>query len=362
MTSTEQILHNFLTLSLGSLILGTSACAKHDDGTYCITVDEDSECPSPEEITEKYLPESPECESLRYLEATELSSTSDFPYDPWEGNIYDTGETDPDGDTCCYKTTYREKIYSKPCAIGRPFVQRDQTILASLNSQVTSSWQRNPQKIVHPDTLQRSIAGQFYLEVARYEHASIASFNRFALELIKFGAPAELLQQAQMAAMDEIRHAQSAFAIANELLSENFQPNQMPIEGSLSPNLVSFAAAVLEEAAIQETLAVLLAAEQARVSQEPMITQYLLEVVAEESRHSELAWATLRWCIEKGGDPIIALLKERTTRPIEVSTDNYPLQAILALGLPDRESVQRIVQKGIQQVILPSLQSLLQQK
>ena len=217
---------------------------------------------------------------------------------------------------------------------------------------------RNGTNIQIGTSTERKVAGRFYLQTARFEHASVASFNRFALDLMKFGAPAHLVQKAQMAAMDEIRHAQSAFAIANELLSASVQPGAMNIDAHLSETLLDFASAVLEEAAIQETLAVLLAAEQHRVAQDPTIKRYLEEVVREESQHAELAFETLRWCLEVGGAPILSLLQERLKQPMTLSLDNYPSVGIPELGLPARQQMEAVLERGIAGVIVPSLQSL----
>jgi hypothetical protein len=45
------------------------------------------------------------------------------------------------------------------------------------------------------------------------EHASIASFNAFSLQLMVNGAPPSLLRAASKAADDEVRHAQMVIVI-----------------------------------------------------------------------------------------------------------------------------------------------------
>ncbi|MFT5585200.1 MAG: hypothetical protein ACI9VR_002788, partial [Cognaticolwellia sp.] len=34
----------------------------------------------------------------------------------------------------------------------------------------------------------------------------------------------------------------------------------------------------------------------------------LTRIVAEESAHAELAWATLRWCVDQGGQEVLDAL------------------------------------------------------
>ena len=357
MTQTEKILHNFLLISLGGTLLMSTACTrKQTDGSYCIEVAKEAECPSVESVNQSDMPYKESCSTTTYLEVTELRDRTDGPmYNEWGG--YDTA-TEDTVDTCCYTATYRDRLGQPDCVIGRPFMQEQEAVVASLHRK-KGDWDRNHSTIVLGTEKERQFAGNFYLQVARYEHASVASFNRFALELMKHGAPAHLVHQAQTAAMDEIRHAQSSFSIANELLGEQVQPGEMKMDVTLAPDLKTLARTVLEEAAIQETLAVLIAAEQLRIVESPMIKKYLEEVVREESRHSELAFATLRWCVQQGGEEIVRLIAQRLEQPITMDILSYPEQEMANLGLPSRESLQKIVNKGIGQVIIPSLKSLI---
>lgn len=239
-------------------------------------------------------------------------------------------------------------------------MREEEALVAELQENKDSSWKRNDQEILIYGTAgQREFAGEFYLQIARYEHASIASFHRFALELMQFGAPPELLQLAQKAATDEIRHAQSSFSIANRLLGTKFQPGRLDINVEFHQDLRSFAAAILEEGAIKETIAVLIAAEQLRVCKDATIAQYLQEVVSEESEHSELAYASLRWCIEVGGEEIKNLIRERLEQEFVFSLSQFPEEAIEALGLPSQAMVQATIERGLRGVIIPSLRSLL---
>ena len=60
-----------------------------------------------------------------------------------------------------------------------------------------------------------SVQARKWLAAALAEHASVASFSKFALELLAVGAPASLLQRAHQAALDEIRHAQLSFDVVS---------------------------------------------------------------------------------------------------------------------------------------------------
>ncbi len=71
---------------------------------------------------------------------------------------------------------------------------------------------------------EREALGAAWLRNALMEHASIAAFARFTLELLAVGAPADLIRDSNAAASDETRHAELCFALASEYLGESEGP------------------------------------------------------------------------------------------------------------------------------------------
>jgi hypothetical protein len=65
------------------------------------------------------------------------------------------------------------------------------------------------------------------------EHASIAAFARFALQLLALGAPRDLVEDAQRAMADETRHAELAFALASAYGGAARGPGRFAIDGCL---------------------------------------------------------------------------------------------------------------------------------
>ena len=57
------------------------------------------------------------------------------------------------------------------------------------------------------------------------EYVSVGSFNRFSLDLLRSGAPADLVATTQRAAMEEVTHAQLSFALAKRFSSEDSDRN-----------------------------------------------------------------------------------------------------------------------------------------
>ena len=65
--------------------------------------------------------------------------------------------------------------------------------------------------------LARALSMDRWLKQGLDEHASVASFNRFSLNLMRHGAPSSLVRRAQQAAIDETKHAELSFSLAAAL-------------------------------------------------------------------------------------------------------------------------------------------------
>src|SRR6185436_7062049 len=111
---------------------------------------------------------------------------------------------------------------------------------------------------------ERAALAEAWARDALLEHASVASFGRFALELLAFGAPADLIEAAHRAALDEVRHARLCFALAGAYRGEALAPGAFPFDGAvrLAGDLAALAESAVLEGCVGETLAALQAAEQ----------------------------------------------------------------------------------------------------
>src|ERR1700759_5402277 len=88
-----------------------------------------------------------------------------------------------------------------------------------------------PVAVVAPDIRPRLAAA--WTQAACMEHASIASFARFVLQLLAVGAPPDLVADAQRALADEVVHARLAFAVASAYAGVDVGPGKLPVEASL---------------------------------------------------------------------------------------------------------------------------------
>jgi hypothetical protein len=157
-------------------------------------------------------------------------------------------------------------------------------------------------------TEERASLAEAWTAAALFEHASVASFSRFSLELLAAGAPSGLLELAHQAALDEIRHARLCFALAAAYAGEPLAPGPFPLGGEVRvrASLLEISVSTIEEGCIGETVAALVAAEQLARATDPAVRAALAQIAADEARHAELAWRTAAWAVRAGGDDVRA--------------------------------------------------------
>merc|ERR1712136_544622 len=155
------------------------------------------------------------------------------------------------------------------------------------------------------------------------EHASVASFARHTLQLMSMGAPANLLIGSQQAALDEIRHAKMCYGIAKSFLGAKIQPNTLNIDGSVKTMRKSeIIQSVITEGCIGETVAAVRAQLSSHYAKEQKVKDILEEIAADETNHSQLAWNTVQWAINRF--PELRVIAEETfkaqlDRPIDMA-------------------------------------------
>jgi hypothetical protein len=136
------------------------------------------------------------------------------------------------------------------------------------------------------------------------EHASIAAFARFVLQLLALGAPPGLVEGAQRAMEDETRHARLAFGLASAYAGADIGPGRFAVHGSLEAmDLRSIVATTFAEGCIGETVAALEATEalEHMRDRDPAVAAVLATIAADEARHAELAWRSVAWMVSAFG-------------------------------------------------------------
>lgn len=199
------------------------------------------------------------------------------------------GEALLDGDKCCFW-----RCVGACC--GRPFVVAGQTRVAPLVEQ--SAWTAESPKSAELSQADADALASAWRADGADEHASVASFLRFGLDLLACGAPPDLVAAASLAAVDEVKHAQLCFALASNLDGRAVGPGALDCSG-IAPraDLASAVTAAVREGCIGETLAAAMAGAAARLAVDPATAQALQVIAEDEARHAELAWRFVAWAV-----------------------------------------------------------------
>lgn len=177
--------------------------------------------------------------------------------------------------------------------IGRPLLVSAKPRKAALGS--NSRWAAALGRTdAHP------ARASYWLEVARLEHASVASFARFTMQLLALGAPADLVAQAQRAAADEVEHARLAFGLAARFGAPRAGPGPLRLDDvtvDTAPSEV--VRSLVREACVGETIGAAQAARRAAESDDDDERAVCSRIADDELRHAALAWRSLHWIISR---------------------------------------------------------------
>ncbi len=211
------------------------------------------------------------------------------------------------GTDCCYVV----EGTPIPCYVGRTFFLDEGIVKADLRP--GRSWRSGPRPEVAalPAATRRAL-GEAWARDGLFEHASVASFSRFSIQLLALGAPADLVRDTHAACVDEVHHAELCLALASAYLGRDVEPTGLPITGAVDveADLAAAAAEAALEGCVGETVAAVQAYESLLRTTDPAVREVLEITVADETRHAELAWRFLAWALDTGGPEV----RERVIR------------------------------------------------
>jgi hypothetical protein len=213
----------------------------------------------------------------------------------------------------------------------------------------------------------RAALAEAWARDALLEHASIASFARFSLELMAVGAPADLVEAAHRAALDEVRHARACFALASAYRGAPVGPSPFPFEGrvDVSGDLARIAARTVVEGCVGETIAAVLAAEQLAGATDPAVCAALSVIAEDEARHAELAWRVVAWAVQTGGERVRAAAAEafeaalRGTGDVAPACDAGSPDVAAAHGRLSAAAARAAQTRAMDEIVRPCLAALL---
>lgn len=227
------------------------------------------------------------------------------------------------------------------------------------------SWRQLHARRAALPELERGALARHWALAAQLEHASVAAFSRFSLQLLAVGAPPSLLEDAHRAALDEIRHAELCFSLATVYAGKPIGPAPLPMtDRALGVwDLAGIAVGTVEEGCIGETIAALEAQRAAELAQDPAVRVILLRIHEDETRHAELAWRFVHWAMLVGSPSLRSLLENAFERTLQRSTSQAPLEAIgeprlEVHGVLRAQTKRALRAKIASEVLLPSLAKL----
>lgn len=261
---------------------------------------------------------------------------------------------------CCYDIQY-----VSPCIGGRPFLVEEKPRTAPAETRAHgTAWNDTRMPIPEVDALMVEERAELAAAWARdglFEHASVASFGRFALELMAVGAPADLISAAHEAALDEVRHAKLCLSLASAYAGHVIEPGAFPFDGRVvvSSDLADLASRVAREGAVGETIAAVVADEQLACAEDAAVRAALAVIAEDEARHAELAFRTLVWAIRVGGAPVAEAVANTFVQALRrIDLPPSTRASLSAHGRLDEGALRRAVQRAIDEVLNPAIEAL----
>jgi hypothetical protein len=217
-----------------------------------------------------------------------------------------------------------------------------------------------------PESARRALV-EHWTRTAQLEHASVATFSYFSLQLLAIGAPPSLIEDAHRAALDEVKHAELCFALATTYAGHTIGPRPLAIDvrALTGWDLQSVAVGTVENGCVSETIAALEAEAAAALAHDDVVRAVQLRISDDESRHAELAWRFVRWAAQIGGAPVRAALHAAFERSLErlagvashESTHEHRLEAHGILSERRKHTVRAEVMNEVIRPVLADLVS-----
>lgn len=280
---------------------------------------------------------------------------------PWVWNVA-CGPDPAVADACCYLLNYEE---GQVCP-GRPFLVDGRCRLAPTVPR--ADWTddlTDDDPVPALDAPTRHALAAAFAEAAAFEHASVASFSRFTLELLAVGAPARLVAASASAVAEELAHARLFYALAARHGGAPLGPGPLDIAGSLAPtDLERAALRAAAEGCIAETVSAWQALAAARHARDPGLRARLAALADEELRHCELAWRFVRWALGRAPTMRPALRAVFAAAPDHLPrgpglSDAADPALLRAHGMLPPEDRRHLAREALERLVAPAARALL---
>jgi hypothetical protein len=262
---------------------------------------------------------------------------------------------------CCYEV---EEV-PFPCYVGRTFFLDEGVVKADLRPGASWRTRHHPSAEALPARTRRAL-GEAWARDGLFEHASVASFARFTMQLLALGAPADLVRDTQAATIDEVKHAEMCLALASGYLGRSVEPSALPFPGpvAIGADLAAVVAETVMEGCIGETVATVQALEALGRATDPAVREILEATVEDEARHAELAWRFVAWAVDAGGAPVREAVARsfaafRPPPPSPEDLDGVDLDLYAAHGRQVAREARAIAELTLREIVEPGVCALL---
>lgn len=247
------------------------------------------------------------------------------------------------------------------CAIGRPFlVAGDERLAEPARRDDWCSGVRM-EACEAPEHLRERLA-RHWTRVGLMEHASVAAFARFALQLLALGAPPELLLDTQRALGDETEHARICFALASTHAGHPVGPGPLRLDGALEDgvDLESVLRLVFREGCIGETVAAVEASEAAEHAESETLQRLLRRIADDEQRHAALAWRFARWALEASDGALAHVVTGELHTALHTAAESFEEEssALLRFGMIGEARRAEIRRRVLSEVVAPCARAI----
>lgn len=277
------------------------------------------------------------------------------------------------GDQCesdedCYPDFCSIAAMGRTCRLGsvcgRPFlVDQAPRVAAAIRSDAWLDWGDAASARPAPKPALALRLAEHWTKIALMEHASVAAFARFTLQLLALGAPADLVEAATRAQAEETRHATLAFGLAASYGGSPVGPGPLDLAGALGDTSAeSVLRTTIREGCIGETRAALEAAAAAREATAPHVKAALESISADEASHAAIAWRVVQWILREH-PRLVPVARDELARAADVhevaSRAGSEDHEAASHGLLNDEALARVHRSAAREVILPCAHELL---
>jgi hypothetical protein len=232
---------------------------------------------------------------------------------------------------------------------GRPFLVDHAARVAPLVRKRDWSALGAAPRLDHLTLAEREALAGHWSRLGQMEHASIAAFARFNLQLLALGAPPELVEACTAALADETAHTKLCFHLASAYAGCAIGPGPLDIERSLAvSSLEDIVDLVLAEGCIGETSAALEALEAADAASDPVIRAAYTQIAADEQRHAELAFRFVRWALQQDPNRVAGRIRAA------LAADAMPSAPARSVVAPCLSALLRLHQAAPSTVLVPA--------